>query len=85
MRAGNAAEAQDALAIAFDALDDVQSPMTESDVLLYAAWSYLDTGDVAHGLDFGQAAWIRHTTARTWTVCVTGTLVSVLATCKRRM
>lgn len=53
-RLGEASAAQDALVVAFTALADVKSPMTESDVMLYAAWSYLDMGDVARGLEYGQ-------------------------------
>ena len=53
-RLGETATAQNKLREAFDALGQVQSPMTESDVMLYAAWAWLDMGDPACGLEWGQ-------------------------------
>lgn len=53
-RLGEAAQAQGKLRDALEALTDVRSPMTESDVLLYAAWTWLDLGDPARGLEWGQ-------------------------------
>lgn len=53
-RLGEPVQAQQKLREAFDALTDVQSPMTESDVMLYTAWSWLDMGDPARGLEWGQ-------------------------------
>lgn len=53
-RLGDANEASQEMRAALDVLGHVQSPMTESDVLLYAAWAHLDMGDVAQGLEYGQ-------------------------------
>lgn len=53
-RMGDAAAARQEIQAALDALREVQSPMTESDVLLYAAWANLEMGDVAQGLALGQ-------------------------------
>lgn len=53
-RLGETATAERLLQEAFDALADVKSPMTESDVMLYAAWAWLDMGDLARGLAMGQ-------------------------------
>lgn len=53
-RLGEAERAQAKLNAAFDALEDVQSPMTESDVILYGAWSWLEMGDVPRGLELGR-------------------------------
>jgi len=39
---------------AYETLQNVDSPLTESDVDLLAAWAYLAMGDLQHGLEYGQ-------------------------------
>ncbi len=53
-RLGETETAQIKLREALDALGQVQSPMTESDVMLYAAWAWLEMGDTGRGLEWGQ-------------------------------
>jgi len=55
-RLGEFAQSRRDIQAALDALARARSysPMTDSDVNLYAAWSYLDMGDLERGLDYGQ-------------------------------
>ena len=55
-RLGQFPQSQRDIHSAFSAVGEakVRSPVTESDVNLYAAWSYLDMGDVQHGLEYGE-------------------------------
>jgi transcriptional regulator with XRE-family HTH domain/tetratricopeptide (TPR) repeat protein len=51
---GDFAQAQADVQQAHDCLPSVESPLTESDVDLLTAWTYLAMGDVPHGLEYGQ-------------------------------
>jgi transcriptional regulator with XRE-family HTH domain/tetratricopeptide (TPR) repeat protein len=51
---GDFARSQEDLSLARIAAENTQSPLTESDVELMAAWSYLSMGDMQHSLEFGQ-------------------------------
>jgi tetratricopeptide (TPR) repeat protein len=53
-RRGEKTLAEETTHAALESLAKVRSPMTESDVLLFAAWTYLGMGDVARGLEYGQ-------------------------------
>ena len=51
---GDFTQAQSELQHARDRLPSVESPLTESDVDLLAAWAYLAMGDVQRGLEYSQ-------------------------------
>ena len=51
---GDFVQAQTDLQQARDYLSSVESPLTESDIDLLAAWAYLAMGDVPQGLGYGQ-------------------------------
>ena len=53
-RLGRSAESQEALNAALDIVKTLNSPVTESDVELFAGWSYLDMNDPPAALKHGQ-------------------------------
>jgi tetratricopeptide (TPR) repeat protein len=53
-RLGEFGEAKIALSRALTSVEHIKSPMTASDVYLFAAWAYLDLGELEEGIEFGQ-------------------------------
>ncbi len=53
-RLGEFSEAHAALARGQILVEKVKSPMTVSDVYLFAGWTFLDMGNLEQGLEFGQ-------------------------------
>lgn len=51
---GEFKHARDTLEQTYAALQHTDSPLTESDVNLLTAWTYLAMGDAQHGLEYGQ-------------------------------
>jgi class 3 adenylate cyclase/tetratricopeptide (TPR) repeat protein len=53
-RLGRPSESQAAIHAALEVVHAISSPVTESDVELFAGWAYLDMGDAQAGLEHGQ-------------------------------
>ena len=53
-RLGEFQRAQQASDMALKLVNEMNSPMTETDVDLFTGWSYLDMGDAGQGLEYGQ-------------------------------
>lgn len=53
-RMGEFARAREASEQALEITRTLDSPMTDSEINLYAGWTYLDSGDAARGLEYGQ-------------------------------
>ena len=53
-RLGRVSESQDSLRAALEIVHAINSPVTESDVELFAGWAYLDLGNTQAGLEHGR-------------------------------
>jgi tetratricopeptide (TPR) repeat protein len=53
-RLGEDRESRQSVREALEIVGKVKSPMTDSDVHLYAAWAYLDLGDITQGLEYAK-------------------------------
>ncbi len=53
-RLGEDRECRKSVEETFQIVDQVKSPMADSDARLYSAWAYLDLGDVTQGLEYAK-------------------------------
>jgi tetratricopeptide (TPR) repeat protein len=61
-RLGDFRLSQEAAGTAYQVADGLNSPLTQADVDLFTAWSYLEMGDAGRGLEYGQQSIEKATT-----------------------